>query len=287
MGGDDKATTSTVEPWSGAQPYLKDLMAGIQEQYRKQLLTDQTKQYIGMGDDQLAALEQLQNYYAPGGGFDAAVNPAMAGWQAALQDPTKVAQSKEIKDMITATTNPMYTQLTDVYLPEIRSGATGAGQYGSTRQGVAEGVAAGQTNRAAADVGAQITGQVYQNALQQRMQALNLAPLMTDLGSQGAKNAFDIENILRGEAQAKSDLDYWNRTQAEWGPISHLAQYLFPAAGLGSTQTTQMPGLSTGQRVGGAAATGLGAYGALASAGSAAAGPVGWMAALAAMLATQ
>lgn len=265
MSGGDKTQTTKSDPWGPAQGYLKELMSGSASQFRQGLTEDWKKDYVGLNDDQLAAINQLQSYYQTGGKYDELTGQATSAWQNQLRDPTKVAQSQEVKDMITAMTNPMIAQLNEQMLPQVRSGASGAGQYGGTRQGVAEGVAMGQTQKAMGDTAAKMTGDVYTQALQNQLQALNMSGQMADLQSGGQRQLFDLGNLLRGDEQAAKDIDYWNRTQAGMSPYQQWASMMLPFGGLGGTQSTTVPGASPLQQWGGAALAGLGAYSSLSS----------------------
>lgn len=288
-GGDAGSQTTEVNPWKGAEPYLRQALGGLNEQFLKSLGQDWTQQRAGMTPEQLASIDALRSYYSPGGQYDTLTGQATDAWGQALRSPEQVAQSQEVQNMIAAMTNPMMTSLREDVMPTIRSGAGAAGQYGSTRQGVAEGLATGKTQQAIGDVTGKVVGDIYTQQLNNQMRALGLSPMMTELGAGGARGLAGLGEFLRGEEQADIDLAQWNATQAGMAPYMQYLQTIMPTAGLGSTQTTTMekPGLGMGQRLGGAAATGLGAYSTLAAAGSAAAGPVGWMAGLAALLASQ
>lgn len=58
-------------------------------------------------------------------------------------------------------------------LPNIRNSAAGLGQYGSSRQGIAEGIAARGLAQAMSDTGANLTNQAYQQAQQNRYGTAN------------------------------------------------------------------------------------------------------------------
>jgi hypothetical protein len=78
---------------------------------------------------------------------------------------------------IEAAQRPLYQQLTEQVLPNVRGGAITAGGFGGSRQGIAEGLSAGRTAQAAGDVGTKIAGDRYATnvgALQNRY-ATNVA----------------------------------------------------------------------------------------------------------------
>lgn len=98
-----------------------------------------------------------------------------------------------LRGAISAAQRPLYEQLNEQILPNIRGEAVGSGNYGSSRQGIAEGLAAGRTQAAAGDAASNIAFQGYNTGLEATNRALALlpqtmqaqiAPMMT-LGSVG------------------------------------------------------------------------------------------------------
>lgn len=288
-GGDSGSSTTTVNPWSEASPYLEEVLRGGQDIFRQQAGQDYTKDYIGMTPEQLSSINSMMNYYGSGGQYDSLVGNATNAWQSMLQDPSVTANSAEVQNMISAATNPMIEQLTTSVLPSVRSGAAGAGQYGSTRQGVAEGIATGQTQDAIGNTTANIIGDIYSQSLGAQQTALAMSDAMTNLGTGGQQQIYDLQNLIRSAEQEQADVDYWNKTSADMVPYQNWLDMLLPMSGLGSSSTTTSSAgeASTAQQIGGAAMTGLGTYGALAGAGVASATPIGWAAGLAALLGSQ
>jgi hypothetical protein len=167
-------------PWEEQAQYLADLFnrAGMQ---------------VGEGPNQLTTIGQdwrVQNAlssgplmqmlgggalgnYAGGGatlnrgasGLDFLLNPALLSPDS---NPYLAATG-------TAATRPLYRNLVEQILPNIRSEAGGAGQYGSTRQGIAEGLAAGRTQDAASDALAKIYSGGYGQGLGAMSNALGQA----------------------------------------------------------------------------------------------------------------
>jgi len=77
---------------------------------------------------------------------------------------------------IQAAVRPIYANLTEKALPAVRSDAVGAGQYGSSRQGIAEGEAIRDANVAAGDTAAKISSQIYGTDVDAQLKALGLVP---------------------------------------------------------------------------------------------------------------
>lgn len=288
-GGGGRSTTNTVtNPWGGAQPYLRDLLDKGSEIARQDI--DYSKQYVGMSDEQRNLLQQLQGYYAPEGQYAQSLSQQQEALSRMMQAPSGVADDPIVQGLVEKAQAGLGTQLAEQVMPQIRSGATAAGQYGSTRQGVAEGVAAGKTAEAQGRVATDIYGKAYQDALRSQMQALTMAPQVAEMGKQGIQTGLQIQDLLRGEKRAEQDVEYVNRTQAPWSGLEKWASLLYPAAGMGSSSQSSRPGTPFGQRALGAGMSGLGAYSALSGMGGAAAGmagPVGIGAGLLALMASR
>jgi hypothetical protein len=113
---------------------------------------------------------------------------------------------------IEAAQRPLYQNLTEQVLPNVRGGAVTAGGFGGSRQGIAEGLAAGKTAQAAGDVGATIAGQQYGTnvgALQNRYN--------TNISADQARYATNV-----GAEQNRLDL----MQRAKQGDITALTQLL-------------------------------------------------------------
>lgn len=283
-GGGNQEQTTTNEPWSGVKPYLEDLANMIGSQKDNIVNGDYTKEMAEMTPEQREALEGLQQYYGEGGGFQEVLGQANGSLEDLLRSPEEVAQSQEVQDLIASKQSGITEQLNEDVLPQIRSGATSAGQYGSTRQGVAEGVATGKAASSMADLEAQITGDVYNTQLQNQLKATGLAPSLASAGGSGLEQLFNIGDIERQENQKQEDLDYWNDVYAGQEGLKEYASLLMPMAGLGGTTTTSVSGggPSGFGKMLGSGLTGLGAYGSAGSAGLSAAAP--WLGGGAALL---
>jgi len=90
-------------------------------------------------------------------------------WLNSMPDAGRMAAAEAIA-------RPVYENLTETVFPGIRSQAAGAGQYGGTRQGIAEGLAAKGSAQAAADAIAKIQPELYSTDVKAQLQALGLAP---------------------------------------------------------------------------------------------------------------
>ena len=113
---------------------------------------------------------------ARGGGGDV-TNPAMGAWLEMLSG----GQSGDIMGQIDQGTELINRNLTENILPSIGAGAAAAGQRGSSRHGVAEGIASRAAIESSADFAENMLFQDI-NARQDRsMSALAMAPMMSGL----------------------------------------------------------------------------------------------------------
>ncbi len=115
------------------------------------------------------------------------LNPFIQGAQGAgsfLTSPDLL--SPESNPFLAATgqaaIRPIFQNLTESILPSIRSGAIGAGQLGSSRQGIAEGIASRGALQSAGDTLANIFSGGFGQGLSALQGGLQLAPQTAALG---------------------------------------------------------------------------------------------------------
>lgn len=111
---------------------------------------------------------------------------------------------------IQAAQRPLYQNLTEQVLPNIRS-EFGAGGFGSSRQGIAEGLAVGRTQQAAGDVGAKMAEDLYKTNVGAQMQALGLVPTV-----QGAQVAPAMTTSAVGDVQQNLEQQRLNQAQQNY-----------------------------------------------------------------------
>ena len=162
--------------------------------------------------DTARGAEGAYNFLTSGAALDPSTNPGLAASIAFAQ-------------------KPIYQNLEENVLPKLRTDATGVGQFGSSRDQIAEGLATRGAEQAAGSVGAQLTNQNYQNALDQMTRALGLTPTV-----QGAEIA--PAATTSGVGDVRQALDQSN--------LSYLFQhFLFPQENLLSTAQA-LAGLGAG-----------------------------------------
>jgi hypothetical protein len=122
--------------------------------------TSGQNQVLGVNPTQSGVVQSgadASNFLTSGRALDPSTNPAEAA-------------------QIHAATLPIEQQLTEGTLPALREQATGVGQTGSSREGVAEGIASRGAAQAEGATAANIANTDYQNALDQMTKALGMTP---------------------------------------------------------------------------------------------------------------
>jgi len=173
-------------------------------------------------------------------------NPALAG----------------IQDTINSRTRSTVDNLLEQALPSIRSGAAVSGNYGSSRQGIAEGLATGRAARAVGDIGAETTTNVamkgYDSGLDAMMKAIGLAPQTTQNLLAPALTVSGVGDVRQGQNQRELD-----EASARWNYQEQLPLLMsrelmglvsgIPTAGATTTGTTPRSGPTAMNALGGAA----------------------------------
>jgi hypothetical protein len=181
--------------------------------------------------------------------------------------------------------NPIMEQYFDpggVY-GQIRQGAQEAGQVGSSRQGVAEGIAAGRYGRALGEALGRMGSEAYSHGLESFNRTLAFAPQALQAGTVPAQTLSAIGASEEGRAADQAAYQEAQRLwelNAPWHQLQNYANIIYGGGSSGGTSTSTGPKMSGAQRLAGALGAGLGTYGMVsslpASAGlSAFAGPLG------------
>lgn len=287
MGGSKAPSkqTTTVEPGKTSKPYVKEAFADASAAFS----TAPPQYYPGqvvapLTAEQLAGQQALLDAAAGQGQQLATATGNATNF---ILDPNNLNPDSNpyLQGAVEAGLRPIYQQLQEDILPQIGSSAITAGQYGGSRQGIAEGLAIGRTQTAAADASVGAYADAYQQGIKNMLLGVNSAPAaqqallfpgQTQLAVGGQNQQ---QQQLENDA-AKAQFDY--EQNAERYDADAYASIVQKLAGMSSTTQQSGVGASTGGLVGalGGAATGAGIVGGLTSAGmmtaATAAGPVGW-----------
>jgi hypothetical protein len=178
MGGPSGPQTTTQQTSTQLSPDQQQLMSLAMPSLQKYAANPTTVPTSGLvapftgpqttGQNQVLGVNPTQQNVV---GSGAQASQFLTGG-AALDPSTNPAEAAQIR----AATLPIEQQLTEGTLPALREQATGVGQTGSSREGVAEGIASRGASQAEGATAANIANTDYQNALDQMTKALALTP---------------------------------------------------------------------------------------------------------------
>jgi len=184
----------------------------------------------------------MANPYAPTGGDSATSNPYL-------------------QNQADAITNQVNRNLQNNILPGINSQAQAAGGYGGSRQGIAQGLAIGQTNQDLSNALAGLYGQQYQNdqnlGLGYTQAMNNFYTQNRQLDQSGLQLGANLINAGNAGYLGQGTSIYGigqTQQQAQWLPIQNAGNIYSQFSGLGGGQTSTLSGSPLGGAVGGALA---------------------------------
>ena len=257
-GGSQKVTNETkATPWAGVQPNLYDLYARAMSQVNTPMgfypYNTVAPQSGLTGAGQGAALDFAQNAMP---GYIETGNNALAS----LFQAPDVASNPYVNGMLEAQARGVGDQLTRQWLPAVRQGASLAGQTGSSRQGVAEGVAIGEAAKALTNAAAQTQLSAYDRGLSAQAQAAQMLPMMSQLGMMPAQTMQQVGSQQEAYLQKQIDeaVNRFNFYQTEpWQRLNYAnAIYSGVPWNSSSTQTSNAGSGSTAANVLGGGLTG-------------------------------
>lgn len=222
-------TTSTTVPWSGQQPSLENLFGSADQWYNTgsadtsavPLYQQAAQQYTGVVPelaDYSTAIRNANLSMAGGDLLNPASNPAFQQYL----DLSNQAISKQLNEQI---------------LPNLDLGALNLGGFGSTRQGIAQGQAAGSALDAIQRNTAALTDAAYGRGIQGTLGAQSLAPGIAQMA--GLPGAF---------TEAGAGLTDVAGNYADRAALDRLKAYqmLVGGGGYGSSSATTGTGTRTG-----------------------------------------
>ncbi len=205
--------TTTGEPWSAAQPYIKQGYAEAENIYNKftpKYYSGQTQAHFS--PDQLTAQAGVRDWATQGA--PNVMNPAISAYQYGTgSDVLDVANNPYVSGMANAAAQDAMNQL-NPQLASIRSGAIQSGGYGGGRQGIAEGLALGGAADAATRAAANVYGNAYGQGLGHQANTLGqtggimnagFSPYTT-LGASGQQQQMREQALIK-DAQSKHSFE--------------------------------------------------------------------------------
>lgn len=168
---------------------------------------------------------------------------AAAGANDQLLHATDVNNNPALQSAMDAATRPMIDQFQEAggALSQIRNGAMSNGSYGSSRQGIAEGLAQKALQQQVGDIRSTMMSKAYTDGLQAQGDAVKnqaMVNMMMQMPSQqllanGATTEGYQQNAENYNAAAR-DFDQ----NSQWQPLQNFANIVYGGSN-GETQTTQ------------------------------------------------
>ena len=224
-GGDVKVKN---EPWGKVSGYLEEIPPWL----REQALTPKTffpgQTYAGLSPQQQAA-QQYNLGYA--GYLMPAMQDTFMAYRQGMTAPENITQNPLINQQIQSAVRPVTQQYEEQVMPSIQRNAIGIGNYGGSRQGVAEGLASRGYMDTVGDISTGIYSNAFNKGLDQQARMMALGPQVFNMGMMpgqlmgqvGAENQFMNQKAI-DEAMARHQFnqneptqrltDYWNTL---WG----------------------------------------------------------------------
>lgn len=110
-------------------------------------------------------------------------------------------------------------------LPAIRSGAVAEGAYGGSRQGIAEGLAAGETARGVGDTLARMDMDAYGKGLDMYNSAAGRAPTTYGLGLMPSQTQQQVGSMYQNDQQRQIDADMQRWNFEQMAPLLNLLNF--------------------------------------------------------------
>lgn len=234
--------TQTRNPWEQQAPHLTNLWNQAADAVG-------WRQGQGVNENTQAGWDQMLGF-AQGGGQDI-FNTAQGAFNfLGSADQLDPASNPFLQANLDAVTRQVRQNLGQG-LNQINQQAVGAGGFGGSRQGVAQGQAITQANQIAADTAAQMLMQNYQQGQQNMASAAQMAPMLMELGL--------MPGIIAGQV---------GQEQTEWAnPWEDLLRYgqLVQAGNWGGTTEVDSTTTTTGTQQQTNQASPLGMFGNFAS----------------------
>lgn len=186
------------------------------------------------------------------------------------------AANPNLRGAISAATRPISENLTESALPAIRGEAVATGNFGGSRQGIAEGLATREASRAIGDTASKVAQGQYETNIGAQLKALGLTPTTQAAQLSPATTVSGVGDVRQALQQALLGEKVGNFNYAQLAPFLQSQEIIGLLNGLpgGSTTATgtgpkpnallgALGGAATGASLGSAimpgAGTGIGA----------------------------
>jgi len=149
-----------------------------------------------------------------------------------------VNQNPYLQSAMNAAIRPQVQNFTDAILPALRLGAVSDGSFNSTRQGVAEGVAAGRLGDSIASTTANMANSGYTSGLDASTSLLKSLPAVMQGLFAPAQAMSSVGSALATQAQQQENYAANQRLQEQNGPWQLLQNWAGLTSGMSNPSTT-------------------------------------------------
>jgi hypothetical protein len=232
-------TTSSSAPASFQQPYIDQMLSEAKRLYG----TGGPQFFPGSTVAGFTPQEEAGHTAIAGAAgqmadtFTNSVAPAIQTGLGAID----VANNPYVKAAAEAAIRPVTENLQQNILPSIRNAAVGTGNQGSTRQGIAEGLAIKGANQTAADTTASMYSNAYNSGLSSLGNTLSMIPSLQEASLQPGQTITGLGEQQRALEQANlnEQIARWQYEQAL--PYQNLTEFANLARGqYGGTGTSEV-----------------------------------------------
>jgi len=230
-------------------PGVRQFAASVPQRY-------QGSTVAGFDPSQAAGQEQALGAAGDVGALGRAGGGAALDWFS----PTAldVSNNSAVRGAIDTATRPIYEQLTRSALPAIRGEAINTGNFGGSRQGIAEGLAVQGADTAAGDVASKIALGAYDTNVKAQLQAMGLLPQTQQAQLAEATTTSGVGDVRQQMAQRLLDEQVGNFNYDQYAPFLQSKEIMSLLTGIPGGQTVSTGSVPqqnrTSQALGGAAA---------------------------------
>lgn len=244
LGGGDVTTTSKTE----LSPQQKELL-NLGMPYAKGFASRPIKYFPGNTIAPVNANEKagLGEAVAASGRQDKIAEGAQHGFNFLTSgDLMDVGKNPYFAPAASAAARPITQALTEQELPALRDSATSSGNFGSSRQGIAEGLATGRANQAIGDITSKMAMDAYGQGLSAYENGMQMAPTIQGMQPQGALTRSAVGDVQRQLQQQKIDARVNRFNFGQMAPFMQASDILSLIAGTpGATNVSTGPGPQT------------------------------------------
>lgn len=160
-----------------------------------------------------------ENFFTSGDIWQPSNNPALQG-------------------AVDAGVRPITQALTEQQLPALRGEAVTTGNFGSSRQGIAEGLASGRASQAIGDTSAKIVNDNYKTNIDAQLKALGLLPTVQAAQTTPAITTSGVGDVRQALAQAGLNQDVAGFNYDQMAPFLQSKELMALLTGLPGGTTT-------------------------------------------------